>query len=468
MSFAALLEDVICAFTHDTQEGAMATSALSPARTEPKIVNRWVQMLAGIIAMMAIANLQYAWTLFTKPLTSSLHTTLAAVQIAFAAFIFCETWLVPFEGYLIDRLGPRLVIGIGGILVGAGWIGSGYANTTTGLYIWYAIGGIGAGAVYGGCTGNVLKWFPDHRGLCAGIVSGAYGIGTAVTVAPIESMIKASGYRHAFIFWGILQGIIVTVAAMFIVAPPKGWFPKNWHPVARVRQSLRDMTWLEMVKQPSFYVIYIMMTMVAFGGLVVTAQLKEIASFYKVDKVIVAWGLSASILAIQLNRIVNGVTRPLWGWISDHIGRENAMFTASLIEGLAIWGWLQTIHKPLLFVLLSSLVFFAWGEIFSLFPSMTADLFGRRWATTNYGIVYTSKGTASIFAAPVSAYVMLKTGSWVPVFYVMIACDIVAALMALFWLKPLAARTIVQADLAELKAAPPKEKEKEEELVHAS
>ena len=220
-----------------------------------------------------------------------------------------------------------------------------------------------------------------------------------------------------------------------------------------------------MLKQPSFYAIYVMMTLVAFGGLVVTSQLKEIASFYKVDKVIVAWGLSAAILAIQLNRIVNGVTRPLWGWISDHIGRENAMFTAFLIEGLAIWGWLQTIHKPLLFVLLSSLVFFAWGEIFSLFPSITADLFGRRWATTNYGIVYTSKGTASIFAAPVAAYVMLKTGSWVPVFYVMIACDIVAALMALFWLKPLAARTIVQADLAELKAEPQKEEKKE--LVHA-
>jgi OFA family oxalate/formate antiporter-like MFS transporter len=438
----------------------MAASTAAVA-SESKIVNRWVQMCAGIIAMMAIANLQYAWTLFTKPLTASLHATLAAVQVAFAAFIFCETWLVPFEGYLIDLLGPRLVIGIGGLLVGAGWIGSGYATTTTGLYIWYAIGGIGAGAVYGGCTGNVLKWFPDHRGLCAGIVSGAYGIGTAVTVAPIEKMIKASGYQHAFIFWGILQGIIVFAAAMFIVAPVKGWQPKAWKPVARVAQSVHDSTWWEMVKQPSFYLIYVMMTLVAFGGLVVTAQLKEIAGFYKVDKVIVAWGLSASILAIQLNRIVNGVTRPLWGWISDHIGRENAMFTAFLIEGLAIWGWLQTIRTPVLFVLLSSLVFFAWGEIFSLFPSITADMFGRKWATTNYGLVYTSKGTASIFAAPVAAFVMAKTGSWVPVFYVMIACDIVAAFMALLWLKPLAKRTIAYEDLVEQKA------EAERKLAHA-
>ena len=224
-----------------------------------------------------------------------------------------------------------------------------------------------------------------------------------------------------------------------------------------------------MLKQPSFYVVYIMMTLVAFGGLVVTSQLKEIATFYKVDKVIVAWGLSAAILAIQLNRIVNGVTRPLWGWISDHIGREYAMFTAFLIEGLAIWAWLQAIHRPVMFVLLSSLVFFAWGEIFSLFPSITADMFGRKWATTNYGIVYTSKGTASIFAAPVAAYVMLKTGSWVPVFYVMIACDLIAAFMALLWLKPLAARTIAEADLKEQRAQvlAAAEAKEERELTHA-
>jgi OFA family oxalate/formate antiporter-like MFS transporter len=291
-------------------------------------------------------------------------------------------------------------------------------------------------------------------------------------VAPIEKMIHNSGYQHAFIVWGIIQGIIVTLAAMFIVAPPKGWMPKSWKPVARVAQSVRDASPAEMVKQPSFYLIYIMMTLVAFGGLVVTSQLKEIAGFYKVDKVIVAWGLSASILAIQLNRIVNGVTRPLWGWISDHIGRENAMFTAFLLEGLAVWAWLQTIHRPVLFVLLSSAVFFAWGEIFSLFPSITADLFGRKWATTNYGLVYTSKGTASIFAAPLAAYVMTRTGSWVPVFYVMIACDIVAAFLALFALKPLAKRTIAHENLleqqAEAKRAEAAKAQPEKELARAA
>jgi OFA family oxalate/formate antiporter-like MFS transporter len=260
-------------------------------------------------------------------------------------------------------------------------------------------------------------------------------------------MIRTTSYQHTFIFWGYVQGIIVFIAAMFIVAPPKGWLPTNFKPTARVAQSTHDASPLEMIKHPSFYMIYIMMTMVAFGGLVVTAQLKPIAAFYKVDKVIVAWGLSATVLAIELNRIVNGVTRPFWGWISDHVGRENALFTAFMLEAAAIWVWLQTINRPILFILLSSAVFFAWGEIFSIFPSITADLFGRKWATTNYGLVYTSKGTASIFAAPVAAYIMFKANSWVPIFYVAVACDVIAALMALFALKPLAKRTIARDQL---------------------
>lgn len=440
----------------------MATNVTSFARTEPKIVNRWVQLIAGIVAMMAIANLQYAWTLFTAPLTKSLNATLAAVQVAFAAFILCETWLVPFEGYLIDRLGPRLVIGIGGILVGLGWIGSGVASSLYSLYFWYSLGGIGAGAVYGGCMGNSLKWFPDHRGMCAGFTAGAYGLGTALTVAPIATMMKVSGYQHTFIVWGIIQGIIVFVTAMLIVPPPKGWLPKSWKPVARVHQSLRDMTWLEMLKQPSFYAIYVMMTLVAFGGLVVTAQIKPIAMFYKVDKVIILWGMSALVVAIELDRILNGLCRPFWGWVSDHIGRENTMFIAFLGQALAVLGLLRLITHPLWFVLMTGLCFFGWGEIFSLFPSIVGDLYGKRWATTNYGIVYTAKGLASIFAGPVAAMASVKTGSWMGIFWVMIVCNVVAAFMALLWLKPVAASTIVaaealdRADAAKAKLEPQK------------
>ncbi len=420
-----------------------------------RVVNRWVQLVAGIVAMMAIANLQYAWTLFTKPLTLSLHATLAAVQVAFAAFVLAETWLVPFEGYLVDRIGPRLMIALGGILVGLGWIGAGRATTVRELILLYALGGVGAGVVYGGTIGNALKWFPDHRGLCVGLTAGAYGVGTALTVAPIASMMKRSGYAHTFVFWGIVQGLVVLCAAAFIVRPPKGWSPPGWKDneakvKAHVHTSSLDCTPREMVRTGSFWLIYVMMTMLAFGGLVVTAQLSPIATYYHVDKVVIAFGMSALVLAIEVNRVLNGFTRPFWGWVSDQIGRENTMFIAFMLEAVAVFGLLQLIAKPLWFILLSGLAFFAWGEIFSLFPAITGDLFGKTWATTNYGIVYTAKGVASIFAGPVAALASAKTGSWVPVFWVMIACDVAAAFMALFWLKPLAARTVERAEVKRL------------------
>lgn len=424
----------------------MAVTA-APRLTEPRVVNRWVQLIAGMIAMAAIANLQYAWTLFTKPLTTTLHATLAAVQVAFAAFVLAETWLVPFEGYLIDKIGPRLMIAIGGVLVGIGWVGAGRSTTVRELVILYTIGGVGAGVVYGGTIGNALKWFPDHRGLCVGLTAGAYGVGTALTVAPIAKMIKNAGYAHTFVTWGIIQGIVVFVAAMFIAKPPLGWAPPGWAEneakiKAHVHSSAVDCTPKEMVKEGSFYLIYVMMTLLAFGGLVVTAQLSPIASYYHVDKVIVAFGMSALVLAIEVDRILNGMTRPFWGWVSDHLGRENTMFIAFTLEALAVFGLIHLVSHPVWFIVMSGFCFFAWGEIFSLFPAITGDLFGKTWATTNYGIVYTSKGLASIFAGPVAAMASVKTGSWVPIFWAMIACDLIAAFMALFWLKPVAARTI--------------------------
>ena len=425
----------------------MAEASATTASLEPRVVNRWIQLTAGIIAMMAIANLQYAWTLFTGPLTVGLHTNLVAIQVAFSTFILAETWLVPFEGALVDWLGPRIMIAIGGILVGVGWVGAGRATTVTQLIIVYTIGGIGAGAVYGGSVGNALKWFPDHRGLCVGLTAGAYGAGTALTIAPIDKMIKISGYAHTFISFGIIQGLIVIIAAMAMVKPPQGWTPPNWKvKEALIKKNVKisavDFTPVQMVRTGSFWVIYVMMTMMAFSGLVVTAQLSPIAKFYHVDKIVVAFGMTALVLAIEIDRILNGITRPFWGWVSDHIGRENTMFIAFSIQAVTIFALLQLITHPIWFITLSGLCFFSWGEIFSLFPSITGDLFGRKWATTNYGVVYPGKGVASIFAAPIAAKMAASSGSWVGVFYAMIACSVVAALMALLWLKPLAAKTI--------------------------
>ncbi|HTC50071.1 MAG TPA: oxalate/formate MFS antiporter [Candidatus Aquilonibacter sp.] len=418
-------------------------SLIHPSR----IPNRWAQLIAGIVAMMAIANLQYAWTLFTKPIQAHLHVTLVAVQWTITLFIALETWLVPFEGYLVDKIGPRFMLGIGAFFVGLGWIGSGYAETIKGLYFWYGMAGIGAGAVYGGTIGNALKWFPDHRGLCVGLTAGAYGIGTATTISPIASMLKATNYQHTFIVWGIVQGVVVLTASLFLARPPVGWTPPNWKEKqakikARVRTSAVEYTPLEMLRQPSFYVLYLMLTMLAFGGIVVTVQLNPMASSYHVDNVVVIFGMTALVLAITVDRVLNGLTRPFWGWVSDHIGRENAIFISFMLEAIAVFALLQLISHPVWFVVLSGLCFFAWGNIYSLFPSITGDLYGNKWATTNYGLLYTAKGVATLFAGPGAAWLFAKTGSWTKVFWAMIICDLVAAFMALLWLKPLAASAI--------------------------
>ena len=416
-------------------------------------VNRWWQLVAAVVGMMAIANLQYAWTLFTTPLTKDLGASLAAVQVAFAAFVLCETWLVPFEGWLVDRFGHRTINLVGGLLVGISWIGAGTAHSLGGLYAFYALGGVGAGAVYGSSIGHALKWFPDHRGLCAGVVAGAYGIGTAITVIPIASMINSVGYAQTFVTWGFIQGIVVIATAVFLVSPPKGWLPAGWaekqaSQPTRVTMSKVDMHPGQMARQPAFWVLYAMMTLMAFTGLVVTAQLKPIAVTYHVDKTMVAFGLTALVLALQIDRILNGVTRPFWGWVSDHIGRETTMFVAFGLQALTILALLQLISHPIWFIVLSGLAFFSWGEIFSLFPSATADLFGRKFATTNYGIVYTAKGLASIFAGPAAAWAMTAFGSWVPVFWAMVVCSAADALLALFVLKPIARRTAERSAVA--------------------
>jgi MFS transporter, OFA family, oxalate/formate antiporter len=397
--------------------------------------------------MMAVANLQYAWTLFTKPIQAHLHVSLEAVQWTIVLFVGLETWLVPFEGFLVDKIGPRFMLGFGAILAGLGWIGSGYAESLRSLYFWYGLGGVGAGAVYGGTIGNALKWFPDHRGLCVGMTAGAFGIGTATTIAPVAEMIKTAGYQHTFIVWGMIQGFVVLFASLFLARPPVGWTPPNWKEKeakirGRVKTSAANMTPWQMLQQPSFYVIYLMMTMLAFGGIVVTVQLNPMASSYHVDKVIVLWGMSALVLAITVDRILNGLTRPFWGWVSDNIGRENAIFISFILEAIAVYALLQLIGHPIWFVVLSGLCFFAWGNIYSLFPSITGDLFGSKWATTNYGIVYTAKGLATLFAGPGAAWLFEKTGSWTKVFWAMIICDVIAAFMALLWLKPLAAKVV--------------------------
>ena len=403
---------------------------------------RWVQLAVGIVGMVAIANLQYGWTLFVNPIDSKFHWGKAAIQIAFTVFVLAETWLVPFEGYLVDRFGPRVLVAIGGLLVGIAWWINAGASSLFALYAGGFIGGVGAGIVYGTSIGNALKWFPDHRGLAAGLTAAAFGAGSALTVVPIANMIRDRGYEAAFLSFGIGQGLVVILCALLLRAPRPGEIPEV--ATTKVQQSSRDFAPLEMLGTPAFWLMYLMMTMLAMGGLMATAQLGPIATDYQVAQTSVSLlGITMAALpfALSLDRILNGLTRPFFGWVSDHIGRENTMFIAFGLEGVGILLLISFAHVPVLFVVFSGLVFFAWGEIYSLFPATCGDLFGRKFATTNYGLLYTAKGTASLLV-PLGNVLQVATGSWMPIFVLAIAFDWIGAGLALFVLKPLRIRWV--------------------------
>ncbi len=386
---------------------ASATAVAPISERERLLQNRWLILFFSILSMVAVANYQYGWTLFVPPLQKKLGVDQSLVQVTFTVFVLLETWLVPFEGWLVDRFGPRNLVLIGGILAGLGWVASGYADSITALYLAYSLSGIGAGIVYGTAVGSALKWFPDHRGLAAGLTAAGFGAGSALTVAPIASMINdpAAGYQTAFIQWGIIQGILVVIASLFLKAPPQGWLPRTWTLEARAadvkkRQTALDFTPTQMAATPQFWLLYLMMTMVATGGLMATAQLNPMAIDFKVDKIPVSFlwvTLPALTFALSVDRVVNGFTRPFWGWVSDHIGRERTMTLAFGLEALAIVLLLQFATNPVLFVVFTAFTFFGWGEIYSLFPATAGDFFGRKYATANYGFLYTAKGTASVF-----------------------------------------------------------------------
>jgi len=393
--------------------------------------------------MVAIANLQYGWTLFVGPIDGKFHWGKAAIQVAFTLFVLAETWLVPLEAYFVDRYGPRVIVAVGGILVGIAWALNSVADSLALLYTGGVIGGIGAGIVYGTASGAALKWFPDRRGLAAGLTAAGFGAGSALTIIPIANQIKASGYESAFLTWGILQGVIVVICAFLMHVPQKEDLAGIVVPTEN--QTTRDFTPVEMLKTPAFYLLYVMMTMLAMGGLMATAQLGPIAKDFKVaDSPVSLLGLTMAALpfALSLDRILNGITRPFFGWVSDHIGRENTMFIAFGLEGVAIFLLITFAHIPVLFVIFSGLTFFGWGEIYSLFPATCGDLFGRKFATTNYGLLYTAKGTASLLV-PIGSLIAGSSGNWYPVFMLAIAFDWIGALLALFVLKPLRKRWLV-------------------------
>jgi MFS transporter, OFA family, oxalate/formate antiporter len=431
----------------------MSADAPHPSRAS---TYRWIQLIVGVVCMVLIANLQYGWTLFVQPMAQAHGWEVAAIQVAFSIFIALETWLTPIEGWIADTLGPtrgpKLVVAFGGLLVAAGWITNSFAQSLPALYLGAALSGTGAGAVYSVCVGNAVKWFADRRGLAVGITAAGFGAGAALTVIPIRMMIEAYGYAATFFWFGLIQGGIICVVAWWLRAPLPGEAPTAVT-TARVQQSARSFTPGEVVTTPTFWLLYVMFVLVSASGLMATAQIALVAKNYGIANSVLFLGASTLTVALIVDNVLNGAARPFFGWVSDRIGREYTMALAFGLGGISYWllGALGT--TPWAFVLFAGLIFFTWGEIFSLFPSTCTDTFGPKYATVNASLLYTAKGTAA-FLVPLANLLKEATGGWHAVFAVTAIANFVVVGLALFVLRPLRAKHQAASDAAMARLRP--------------
>ncbi len=418
----------------ETAMNDASKAAASSRRTAPG--TRWFQLGLGIVCMASVANLQYGWTLFVLPIQHQFGWTKAEIQVAFSIFILLETWLVPFEGWIVDRIGPRWMVLAGGVGTFIAWFINSQATALWMLYVGGAVAGFAGGAVYGTCVGNALKWFPDKRGLCGGLTAAGFGAGAAITIAPIRAMIESSGYQHTFLVFAIIYGAIIVAVSNFLKAPRADDMPPPGK--IMVRQGVEDLPPQQALRSPLFWIMYAMFFLVAAGGLMSTAQLSPIAHERGIsDAMVTIFGVSmpAIVASLTAHNITNGVGRPLNGWISDYIGRANMMGIAFGIEALCIaaFGFFGT--TAISFVVTDALVFLFWGDIFSLFAATVGDAFGRKYVTVNYGIMYTAKGAASLLV-PLGNLLSSATGSWHAVYAVGCLMNLAAALLGFFVLRP--------------------------------
>jgi MFS transporter, OFA family, oxalate/formate antiporter len=407
--------------------------------------SRWGKLFACIICMVMIANLQYGWTLFVNPIKVVHGWSIGTIQFAFALFIALETWLTPIQGFIVDNLGekhgPKIMVGFGGIMVGIGWTINGWAESLSMLYLGSAFAGIGGGAIYATCVGLAVKWFPDRRGLAVGLTAAGYGAGAALTVIPIRHVIDTYDYGTAFLWFGLIQGGVVVAMAFFLRGPEPAEIAST--PASKVAQSARNFTPKEVVSSPTFWLLYAMFVMVSASGLMATAEIAVIASDLNVANSVVLFGATTLTVALIVDNLANGAARPLFGWISDHIGRESTMAIAFGIGGISYWLLGSFGATPWAFILFAALIFLTWGEIFSLFPSTCTDTFGVKFATVNLSLLYTAKGT-SAFLVPVSNAIKTASGSWHMVFVVTAIMNFTVVGLALFVLKPMRRRLIGQ------------------------
>ncbi|HEX8883278.1 MAG TPA: oxalate/formate MFS antiporter [Noviherbaspirillum sp.] len=420
----------------------MSQATLNAQRPLPATSDktRWIQLIVGVVCMIATANIQYAWTLFVPEIQDKFGWARAEIQIAFTLFVLVQTWLAPIEGHFIDKFGPRVMVAFGAVMIGCAWIVNSQATSLLGFYVGAAMGGIGVGSIYSTCINNALKWFPDRRGLAVGLTAGGYGAGSAATILPIAAMIESSGFQHTFLFFGILQGSLAFIAAWFLRSPSKSEVKAS----SKLTQATRDYTLKEALSTKLFWLMFVMFILVVTGGMMAVAQLGVIAKDLGVKEFQVDlhfFVMAALPLALMLDRIMNGISRPLFGWVSDNIGREKTMVIAFSLEGMGIIALGYFGSNPWAFLILSGVVFLAWGEVYSLFSALAGDAFGTKHIGKIYGVLYTAKGIGALFV-PLGNLLMEATGTWSTVLYTVALMDLTAAFLAIMMLRPVLAKHV--------------------------
>ncbi|MDN4983166.1 oxalate/formate MFS antiporter [Bradyrhizobium arachidis] len=412
--------------------------AASMNATSPTGGFRWVQLIVGVVCMAMIANLQYGWTYFVGPMSKANSWDVGSIQIAFSIFVALETWLTPVEGWIVDSLGPqrgpKLMVAAGGLFVAIGWLINAKATSLEMLYLGAVISGVGAGGIYATCVGNAVKWFPDRRGLAVGLTAAGFGAGAAVTVIPIQKMIASIGYADTFFWFALGQGGIIFILAWLLRSPEPSEVPAAG--AVKVLQSKTSSTPGQMLASPVFWLLYVMFVLVSASGLMVAAQIALIAKDYGVAQSVVLFGATTLIVSGVIDNLANGGARPFFGWVSDQIGREYTMAIAFTAGGLAYWLLGTAGTTPWTFVICAALIFFTWGEIFSLFPSTCTDMFGPKYATTNTSLLYTAKGL-SAFVVPLANVLKSYTGNWHSVFAIAAIMNFAVVGLALFVVRPM-------------------------------
>jgi MFS transporter, OFA family, oxalate/formate antiporter len=392
-------------------------------------MNRWVRLWSAFVGMVMIGNLQYAWTLFAQPMVKAhaqQHWQLSDVQWGFGLFIAAGTWTMPFVATFIDKTGPRILMALSGLFCAVGWGSLGHVGSLTSFYLLYGMAGIGVACVYACGVAMAVKWFPDRRGMASGIITAGYGMGAAAFNPLFNHLIHTIGYADTFLWTGISHGALILLSGLVLVNPPANFKFAAAPAKPKVRSQNIDFNYTEMLRTPQFYFLFIAMLSIGIGGLMVTAQLKPVATNFKI-------GEAALTVALVLTPLANGSSRLLWGWVSDYLGREWTMFTAFLLQAIVLVA-ATTLGRTgdVMFVVVMVLVFLTWGELYVLFPAVLADLYGTKNSALNYSFLYSAKGFASLLGSGIAATMFEKTHTWNYVFFGSAALALVSALMALY------------------------------------